>query len=121
MVVSWVDHFRTPAWRTSRALMFVGLGVSGVVPVVHAVTAEGFAAVDARMGLRWVLLQGALYIFGAFLYAARWPERSFPGIFDIWGSSHQLFHVFVLLAAASHLYGMTIAFNYRHGVGVNQC
>ncbi|KAL8400444.1 hypothetical protein RB594_000725 [Gaeumannomyces avenae] len=121
MVVSWVDHFRTPAWRTTRALMFVGLGVSGVVPIVHAVTVDGFAALDARMGLRWVLLQGGLYIFGAFLYAARWPERAFPGRFDIWGSSHQLFHIFVLLAAASHLYGMAIAFNYRHGVGANQC
>jgi adiponectin receptor len=49
--------------------MFVGLGVSGVIPVLHGLTREGYAAIDARMGLSWVLLQGFLYIFGAFLYA----------------------------------------------------
>ncbi len=49
--------------------MFVGLGLSGVIPVIQGVLAEGFEALDARMGLTWVLLQGGLYIFGAFLYA----------------------------------------------------
>lgn len=45
----------------------------------------------------------------------RWPERSSPGTFDIWGSSHQLFHVLILLAAALHLYGMVKAFDFHHG------
>jgi predicted membrane channel-forming protein YqfA (hemolysin III family) len=51
----------------------------------------------------------------------RWPERSFPGAFDIWGSSHQIFHVFVLLAAMTHLYGMAKAFDYHHTVMGSQC
>lgn len=45
---------------------------------------------------------------------ARWPERSSPGSYDIWGSSHQLFHILVVMAAASHLYGLIVAFDYRH-------
>ena len=49
--------------------MFVGLGVSGVVPVVHGVRLYGFEHLNERMGLNWVLLQGLLYIFGAFIYA----------------------------------------------------
>ena len=49
--------------------MFVGLGLSGVIPVIHGVLAEGYDPLNARMGLTWVLLQGGLYIFGAFLYA----------------------------------------------------
>lgn len=49
--------------------MFVGLGVSGVVPVVHALTIYGFEELNPRMGLSWVLLQGVLYILGAFIYA----------------------------------------------------
>ncbi|KAL2130173.1 hypothetical protein VTI74DRAFT_6805 [Chaetomium olivicolor] len=116
VVVSWFDHFRTPAWRPYRALMFVGLGLSGVVPVLHALTVYGYRQLDERMGLSWVILQGGLYIFGAFLYAVRWPERQYPGTFDIWGSSHQIFHVFVLLAAAAHLYGMAKAFDFHHSV-----
>lgn len=31
------------------------------------------------------------YIFGALLYAIRFPERTFPRTFDIFGSSHQIF------------------------------
>lgn len=49
--------------------MFVGLGVSGVVPIVHALTYYGYRRLHERMGLSWVILQGGLYIFGAFLYA----------------------------------------------------
>jgi adiponectin receptor len=47
----------------------------------------------------------------------RWPERSFPGSFDIWGSSHQIFHIFVLLAAGTHFYGMAKAFDAHHANG----
>ncbi len=52
---------------------------------------------------------------------ARFPERKYPGVFDIWGSSHQIFHVCVVLAAASHLYGMAKAFDYHHTVLGAQC
>ncbi|KAL1876479.1 hypothetical protein Daus18300_002723 [Diaporthe australafricana] len=115
LTVSWFEHFRTPEWRPYRALMFVGLGVSGVIPVIHGLTIYGYQELNERMGLSWVLLQGVLYISGAFLYALRWPERSWPKTFDIWGSSHQIFHILIVFAAASHLYGMTKAFDYHHG------
>ena len=75
IVVSWFEHFRTPEWRPYRALMFVGLGVSGVVPILHSLLAYySFAELNARMGLGWVILQGGLYIFGAFLYAVSKPQ-----------------------------------------------
>ncbi|KAK1831898.1 hemolysin-III related-domain-containing protein [Podospora conica] len=122
LTVSWLDTFRTPAWRPYRALMFVGLGLSGVVPILYMLATDStYSELNERMGLNWVILQGAMYIFGAFLYAARWPERRWPGAFDIWGSSHQIFHVFVVLAAASHLIGMIKAFDFHHtGLG-SQC
>ncbi|KAM7216930.1 hemolysin-III related domain containing protein [Rhypophila decipiens] len=121
IAVSWVEFFRTPAWRPYRALMFVGLGVSGVGPILHGVSIYGYSHLNERMGLNWVIFQGALYIFGAFLYAARWPERQFPGTFDIWGSSHQIFHMCVVLAAAAHLNGMVKAFDYHHGQYAELC
>ncbi|KAI0136429.1 hemolysin-III related-domain-containing protein [Xylariales sp. AK1849] len=120
-VVSWVERFRTPLWRPYRAMMFVGLGVSGVLPVCQGIAIYGYSDLEERMGLNWVLFQGFLYIFGAFLYALRWPERSSPGTFDIWGSSHQIFHVLILFAAASHLTGMAKAFDYHHSVMGGQC
>ncbi|CAJ2501477.1 Uu.00g043300.m01.CDS01 [Anthostomella pinea] len=120
-VVSWVEKFRTPNWRVYRTSMFVGLGVSGVVPICHGLVIYGYESLNEQMGLNWVLLEGFLYIFGAFLYAFRWPERSFPETFDIWGSSHQLFHVLILFAAASHLIGMAKAFDYHHSIMGAQC
>ncbi|ROW09798.1 hypothetical protein VMCG_02175 [Cytospora schulzeri] len=121
LTVSWFEHFRTPEWRPYRAMMFVGLGVSGVFPIIHGLTIYGYAELNERIGLNWVLLEGALYISGAFIYAMRWPERSFPRTFDIWGSSHQIFHVLILLAAASHLYGMVKAFDFHHGALGARC
>lgn len=37
-----------------------------------------------------------------------------PGTFDLFGSSHQIFHVLVVLAAISHLFGLIKAFDYHH-------
>ena len=67
--MSWIDRFRTPAWRPYRAAMFVGLGASGVVPMIQGLQTHGFEAMDERMSLSLVTLQGLIYIFGAFLYA----------------------------------------------------
>ncbi|PNY23160.1 ADIPOR-like receptor IZH2 [Tolypocladium capitatum] len=119
--VSWIERFRAPGWRTYRAAMFIGLGLSGVIPVIHGVTIYGYQGLEDRMSISWVITHGAMYIFGAVLYAVRWPERSTPGAFDIWGSSHQIFHMFVLLAAATHFYGMARAFDYHHTVMGSRC
>jgi adiponectin receptor len=45
---------------------------------------------------------------------ARIPERWRPGAFDIWGNSHQLFHLFAILGAVMHLEGIITAFDYAH-------
>lgn len=45
-------------------------------------------------------------------YQARIPERYRPGKYDVWGSSHQIFHVLILLAAMSQLIGLLTAFHH---------
>ncbi|KAH7139535.1 hemolysin-III related-domain-containing protein [Dendryphion nanum] len=106
--------FRTPALRPFRALMFVLMGLSAVAPVLHGLRIYGLEHMRNSVGLDWVVLQGALYILGAVIYAARIPEKLKPGTFDIWGSSHQIFHVLVVLAAGSHLIGLVKAFDFEH-------
>ena len=49
---------------------------------------------------------GALYLIGALIYATRVPECWSPGTFDVWLSSHQIFHILIVLAAAVHLYAI---------------
>lgn len=95
--------------------MFVAMGLSAVFPVCHSIQLYGLAHMRASVGLDWVVAQGVLYILGAAIYAARFPERMKPGHFDIWGSSHQIFHVLVVLAAATHLVGLVKAFDHVHG------
>jgi adiponectin receptor len=106
--------FRTKEWRTVRASLYVGLGLSAVVPVFHGLMVYGYSHLNRNMGVKWVVLQGALYISGAALYAARIPEKYYPGTFDIYLHSHQIFHFLVVAAAASHLVGLVKAFHSKH-------
>ncbi|KAF7191935.1 ADIPOR-like receptor SPBC12C2.09c [Pseudocercospora fuligena] len=116
MVVVLHPKFRSPSWRPFRAFMFVMMGLSAVFPVLHGLSIHGWAEVERRIALSWLITQGLLYIIGAMIYAARIPERWKPGTFDILGSSHQIFHALVVAAAAVHLVGLLKAFDHEHGV-----
>nr|KAG5689662.1 hypothetical protein BaRGS_026777 [Batillaria attramentaria] len=115
IVVSMWDKFAQPKFRPVRAGMFIGLGLSGVIPALHYVITDGFWHAINRAALGWLVLMAFLYIFGAVIYAARIPERIFPGKFDIW--SHQIFHVFVLAGAFVHYHGISEIANYRLTLG----
>lgn len=111
ITVSQCDFFATPQYRGVRAGgtnfllscqrsntllifsllcrfsgVFVGLGLSGVVPTLHFVISEGLIKATTMGQMGWLLLMATLYITGACLYAARIPERFFPGKCDIWVS-----------------------------------
>nr|XP_028567804.1 uncharacterized protein LOC114587564 isoform X4 [Podarcis muralis] len=83
MVSQW-DHFATPQYRAVRAGVFLGLGLSGLAPTLHFVIAEGFIKATTVGQIGWLFLMAILYILGVGLYAARIPERFFPGKCDIW-------------------------------------
>jgi predicted membrane channel-forming protein YqfA (hemolysin III family) len=68
-IVSVLPSFRTPKWRPFRAGMFVAMGTSAVVPVLHGIFLFGFAQLERQMGVSWLILQGVLYISGAAIYA----------------------------------------------------
>lgn len=99
----------------------MSMGASAIFPVLHGLQMFGAQQMTKQIGLFWLLLQGFLYILGAGIYAARVPERLRPGKFDILGSSHQIFHVLVVLAAVSHLTGLLKAFDYRHSGLAERC
>ncbi|KAG2607446.1 heptahelical transmembrane protein ADIPOR1-like [Panicum virgatum] len=95
-------------YRAHRALLFVGMGLSGVVPAAHA------AAVNWHEPARNVTLayEGAMavaYLTGTAFYLTRVPERWRPGAFDLAGHSHQIFHALVIAGALAH-YGAAIVF-----------
>ncbi|KAB8212954.1 hemolysin-III channel protein Izh2 [Aspergillus novoparasiticus] len=85
-------------WRTFRVCAFVGTGLSGVAPLTHGVELFGLAQMLKHLGMAYYLGEGLLLILGAIFYTLRIPELWRPGKFDIFGSSHQIFHVLVVLA-----------------------
>ncbi len=84
IVVSLWDKFSEPQFRAIRAGMFIALGLSGLIPAIHYIISFGSVKAFNVGGLGWLILMAVLYIIGACLYAARIPERLFPGKFDIW-------------------------------------
>ncbi|RNA22337.1 adiponectin receptor [Brachionus plicatilis] len=117
IVVSLWDKFSTPQFRAVRAGMFIALGLSGLIPALHYILVFGSYKAFNVGALGWLILMAILYITGACLYAARIPERLFPGKFDIWFQSHQIFHVFVVMAAYVHFHGITKLASYRLTIG----
>lgn len=112
--VSLKDKFSSSDWRTVRATIFVLYGLSGMIPLSCGIYAYGVEQCFDRLQVKWILLEGLFYISGAALYAARIPERYMPGKFDIWGHSHQLFHILVVCGAASHGMGLLQAYHHAH-------
>ena len=94
-------------------------GLSGIAPAIHYGISEGWSNQLSLKNLGLLLLMGILYIIGAIMYALRIPERFYPGKFDIWLHSHQIFHVFVLGAAFVHFHG--ISEMAMHRVTIGEC
>lgn len=117
IVVSQWDRFATPEYRGVRAGVFVGLGLSGLIPTLHFMFAEGFIRATTIGQMGWLFLMAFLYISGAALYAARIPERFFPGKCDIWFHSHQLFHILVVAGACVHFHGVCNLQEFRFTTG----
>lgn len=74
-----------------RSLVFISLGLSGFVPVFHAVLSPDLALPGHSTAY---FVGGAmLYGLGAVFYVHRIPEKHWPDIFDIWVSRHPCFLV----------------------------
>ncbi|KAJ1972050.1 hypothetical protein H4R34_005539 [Dimargaris verticillata] len=108
------DRFQTPAYRWTRTLLYIGMGLSGALPLCHSLLWYGWAHTYQALSLTWFLTMGAAYVAGALIYACRVPERWYPGQFDYWLHSHQIFHLFVVAAAVCHYIGVINAFNWHH-------
>ncbi|KAI1437386.1 mPR-like GPCR protein [Xylaria sp. CBS 124048] len=114
IVIMTTPYFQGPRWRTFRLIVFVVTGLSGLAPIVHGIHMFGFEQMVRQSGLPYYIAEGGIFMIGAGVYAARFPERVKPGIFDIVGSSHQIFHVLVVIATLVHLIGVLEAFDYNY-------
>jgi len=115
--ISLRAKFNTPPYRVFRFVMFSLFGLYGAVPFLHIFLRDGYVLASNAYALWGIVIMALLYIGGGFLYASRIPERFWPGKFDIWASSHQLFHICVFTAALIHYDSLLKMAKYRLDVG----
>ncbi|GMP60204.1 hypothetical protein CsSME_00023175 [Camellia sinensis var. sinensis] len=105
--------------RSFRALLFVAMGLFGLVPGIHALIVN-WSEPRRNITLAYESAMAISYLIGTMFYVSRVPERWKPGFFDLAGHSHQIFHVFVLLGALAH-YGAALVFlEYREKIGCDR-
>lgn len=117
VAISFWPKFSTPKYRPLRFGVFVLFGLYGIIPSVHCVLLKGFFLANQASPLGGLIAMGLIYIAGACVYVLRIPERFFPGKFDVWAHSHQLFHVCVIAAALLHYNTLLDMVKYRLGAG----
>ncbi|KAL8846673.1 MAG: hypothetical protein Q9221_008259, partial [Calogaya cf. arnoldii] len=103
------------AWTAPlRAPMFVIFAASALAPLGKGLEMYGWEHMQQMVGLSWVLAHGLTYALGLVPFLLLWPERTKPGKFDIVGTSHQLFHISVAIAATVHFIGLLKAYEFQH-------
>lgn len=135
-------RLQSPSFRVLRTCSFIATGLSAFAPIIHAASIFPYHQLDRQAGLRYYYLEGIIVLIGAVIYivsslstSGSWPKRWMesvadgsrssstqtrfpeawrPGKFDIWGASHQIFHVLVVLSAMAHLYGILSAFQWNY-------
>lgn len=111
-ILSLLPFFQAPKYRMLRGFAFLGVGLLGVIPFVH------FLVVPDMYENFWITLLCTLcmalnYIIGVLIYVSRVPERYYSGKFDVIGNSHNIWHMFILLAAIFHYVGSLTAYRTR--------
>ncbi|XP_073018697.1 heptahelical transmembrane protein 4-like isoform X1 [Primulina eburnea] len=101
ILVSLLPVFQSLEYRNFRTMLFVGMSLSGAAPILHKLILF-WNQPEAVHTTIYEVLTGTFYGIGALIYATRVPERWMPGIFDIAGHSHQLFHIMVVAGAYTH-------------------
>ena len=54
-----------------------------------------------------------LYLLGFTFYISHWPERQWPRQFDVFLSSHQFWHVLIVLAVRVWHFNLLQVFQFR--------
>jgi len=102
VVVCVHPNFDNNEYRKLRTVLYCVVGLSCGLPGFHYLIADLTYVSYCNLYL-WGL-GGFFFVFGAFIYFKRFPERKYPGRFDYFGQSHNIWHFFVLLGGITHFF-----------------
>lgn len=110
------SFFNTQRFYWPRMVLYSSLTSIGILPTVHMFF--GLPTNEQTLPLyRGMFLILIVYCVGMLIYIFKIPERWYPGRFDVWLHSHQLWHFFVLSAAVVHHFTCIGAFQMWHVTG----
>ncbi len=104
VILPWHPRFNGQDMAWARVAFYVGLGATGCIPMLHVSLTRGPYFVWQFYSP--IAKSIAAYLVGAFIYAGQIPERWFPGMFDYFGGSHNLWHMAVLGGIVFHYMAM---------------
>jgi hypothetical protein len=97
-------------------LSFALLGLTGVVPWGHVLLAHRNTEIVYE-ALKLDAMMGVAYLSAAAVYALRVPEKWYPGCFDLWMHSHQIFHVLIVVGCYLHYMSAVDLLKWRDASG----
>ncbi|KAF0696876.1 Aste57867_12395 [Aphanomyces stellatus] len=110
-----------PAFTTSPSLRIAVFGSTilslCIIPLTHLLVQAGMSSPEIAIMLQPVVKCMVFNIPGVVFYATKVPERWRPGVFDVVGSSHQWWHLCVVLASAVYYWEIQSQYNWRHATG----
>jgi len=91
-------------WRWARVLCYSANACFGMLPCGHL--ALRWVAGEQSWGpaIAYITAMLSIYGLGTCIYTFQFPEKYFPGRFDYFLSSHQLWHILVFSAAFLHYF-----------------
>lgn len=104
VILPWHPTFNRADMAWARVAFYVTLGATGFAPLAQLNLTRG---VEATLEFYAPITKSILvYLLGACVYASKVPERWFPGAFDYFGGSHNLWHMAVLGGILFHYMAM---------------
>lgn len=104
VILPWFPFFRNQKYKDWRTAYFVALVAVLFFISFHSAFLVGISVLLELTAAEHFFIELAVYALGIFFYASKFPEKLYPGKLDIWFHSHQLWHVFILLAALCHFW-----------------
>lgn len=118
-ILPWHPHFNRADMSLARVGFYSALSATGFFPLCQLIWTRGYSWALYFYGPIGKSL--LVYVAGATLYAAKLPERLWPGGFDYFGGSHNIWHVAVLGGILFHYHAMHHFFAEAFLRAENEC
>ncbi|KAF9095838.1 hypothetical protein BGX29_008862 [Mortierella sp. GBA35] len=114
-IIPFYSKFDLPSFRYFRIFIFLGMACSGIIPLTYIGFQKGW--LNTWRFMEPFCKSGVAYLTGLVFYGHRFPEKQFPGWFDRWGHSHQLWHVAVVAGIYFHYLAIVHFYEARYTFG----